>query len=91
MIFTNDIDIDDIFINPKVISLILEKIDKDLAYNIVFSGLSLKSSRFVEIFQACLIASAQREFFTQKKAEKIVERVMGEFAEKITTNNQKRD
>lgn len=78
---------DDVF-TTKTIGLLLTKIDRDLALNIVFSGISLNSKKIIDVIQACLIVSAQREFEasskqTAEKAEQIVEKAMGEFAERL--------
>ena len=78
---------DDVF-TAKTIGLLLTKIDHDLAANIVFAGISLSSKKLIDIIQACLIVSAQREFEascsqTAEKAEKIVEKAMSEFADRL--------
>jgi hypothetical protein len=75
-------------VNSKTVGLLLTKIDRDLALNIVMSGISLNSKKVADVLQACLIVSAQREFEaaskeTQEKAEEIVEKAMGEFAERL--------
>lgn len=78
---------DDLF-NSKTIGMLLTKIDHDLALNIVFSGISLNSKKMVDVIQACLVVSAQREFeatskVASEKAEEIVEKTMGEFADRL--------
>ena len=78
----------DEIMSPNTLSLLLSKIDLDLARNIVFSAVSMNQKTFLEVAQACLIVSAQRELEihrqqSEKEAEKIVEKAMGEFAEKL--------
>lgn len=84
---------DDLF-NAKTIGLLLTKIDRDLALNIICSGVSLNSKKVMEVIQACLVVSAQREFeaaskVASEKVEEIVEKTMGDFAEKISRTHIK--
>jgi hypothetical protein len=84
----------DEILTPKTLSLVLSKIDEDLARNIVFSAVSMNQKTFLDVTQACLIISAQRELEGLKKqseieAEEIVEKTMGEFAERLNKSLQK--
>lgn len=69
--------------NAQSIGLLLKKIDRDLALNIIFSGVSLSQQKIIDVVQACVIVSTQRELDSKakvaKKAEEIVERVMSQF------------
>jgi hypothetical protein len=83
MMTTNLLNLPEDVFNADTIGLLLEKIDNDLALNIIMSGISLKSQKIIEVVQACVLVSTQREIDSKakiaKKAEEIVERVMSEF------------
>lgn len=75
-------------ITTKTISLLLSTIDEDLANNIVCSAISLNQKKILDVIQACIVVSAQRELDAATreaagKAEKIVESAMGELLEKM--------
>lgn len=89
MMTTNLLNLPEDIFNADTIGLLLEKIDSDLALNIVMSGISLRSQKIIEVVQACVLVSTQREIDSKakiaKKAEEIVERVMSEFDPLKTT------
>jgi hypothetical protein len=75
-------------ISTKTISILLSTIDEDLANNIVMSAISLNSKKILDVIQACIVVSAQRELEAATKeaagkAEKIVESAMGELLDKM--------
>lgn len=76
-------------INEKTVGALLKRIDPDLAANIVFAGISLSSAKLLDTLQACVIVAEQRALDraakkTAAEAEKIVEKAMEDFAEKLS-------
>lgn len=72
----------------KTIAMLLTSLDRDLAENIVLSGVSLNPKKILDTVQACIIVSAQRELEAAdkeagNKAQEIVEKAMGEMAAKV--------
>jgi len=81
---TNLLNVPEDIFTAKNIALLLPKLDKDLATNIIFAGVSLNSQRVIEVIQACMIVASIRDVEAKekaaKKAEEIVEKVMSQYS-----------
>jgi len=78
-------------ISPEAMGILISRLDKDLAQNLVISAVSMNQEKFLKMAEMAVIVMAMRELEkhdkenAQKEAERLVEESMMKFQKRLET------